>query len=232
MVCGGRGERGGSRRNKKCTLSAILFYFSAWPSIEIKYLLLRKGKRVWIMKQTRGYQSKKLRIKELPNSRQIPLRSRITTEFSFYYLWVQKAVVLLGKRYFTNSYFSEKVEIGFNFMLITISIDVKRIKLTGIFGLLKVFEQVNPYMISWIYIIEKILKWTVSQINNLLLKCSTCRHPFLKMKQICYVLINDPELKLTHPQVTFTLLHRNTFFKCYGVVLVSDFFYCWWVFWQ
>lgn len=49
------------------------------------------------MKQIRGYQIKESQIKELPNSKQVPLRARITTEFSLYNLWVQKAVVL-GKK--------------------------------------------------------------------------------------------------------------------------------------
>jgi len=34
------------------------------------------------------------------------------------------------------------VEISFIFMLITVSLDVKGIKLTGLFALLKAFEQV------------------------------------------------------------------------------------------
>jgi len=41
-----------------------------------------------------------------------------------------------------NRNFSEMVEISFIFMLITVSLDVKGIKLTGLFALLKAFEQV------------------------------------------------------------------------------------------
>lgn len=49
------------------------------------------------MNKIRGYEIKESQIKVLPNSKQVPLRARITIEFSLYNLWVQKAVVL-GKK--------------------------------------------------------------------------------------------------------------------------------------
>lgn len=91
---GGGGRTGwrGIRKEEQKVYFINLFLFSSKATPEIKYLLLRKGNNVWIMNKIRGPHIKELQIKQLPSSKQVPLRTWITMEFVSYYPWLHKVI--------------------------------------------------------------------------------------------------------------------------------------------